>query len=99
MSIEDEMAAVKAATEKKLRSLRERERRRQQAVDLRLLILLRSEHSGLANELEATARAQLAAETAERSAKAKASKSPRLAEASGGDAHAPSGGQSMEYTT
>lgn len=74
MSIEDEIAAVKAAAEKKLRRLRERERKQQQAVDLRILALLRRQHADLADGLEGEARAQLDAETANRSAKAKASR-------------------------
>lgn len=97
MSIEDEIAAVKAAAEKKLRHLRERERKQQQAVDLRLLTLLRSEYADLADQLEASARAQLAAETAERSAKAKASRAPRPTEPSGGD-DARCDGQILEYS-
>ena len=77
MTIEDEIAAVRAAAEKKLRNLRERERKHQQAVDTRLLALLRNQYGDLADRLEATARLQLSDETAQRSAKARASKSRR----------------------
>lgn len=77
MSLEDEIAAVKAAADKKLRSLRERERKHQQAVDARLLALLRTDYGDLAESLEATARSQLSRETAQRSAKARASRSRR----------------------
>lgn len=98
MTIEDEIAAVKTAAEKKLRTLRERERRQQQAVDQRLIMLLRDEHAKLADQLEAMAREQLAAETASRSAKAKAAKR-RSAEAprNEGDVIARFSGPSMEY--
>lgn len=82
MTIEDEIAAVKAAAEKKLRRLRERERKHQQAIDARLLALLRSHHVDVAAQLEAEAREQLAAETAHRSANAKASRQPRSSEPS-----------------
>lgn len=74
MSIEDEISAIKAAAEKKLRRLRERERKNQQAVDTRILTLLRTQHTDLADQFEVEARTQLDAETAQRSAKAKASR-------------------------
>ena len=76
MSIEDEIAAVKAAAEKKLRLLRERERKQQRAVDARMLSLLRRQHADFAGKLEATAREQLGTETAQRSAIARASRLP-----------------------
>lgn len=100
MSIEDEIAAVRAAADKKLRSLRERERKQQQAVDARLLALLRSQYGDLAHSLEATARSQLSDETAQRSAKAKASRSrsPEAPLAASGNPHALPGGSNLERT-
>jgi hypothetical protein len=74
MAIEDEVAAVKAAAAKKLRLLRDRERKQQQAVDTRMLMLMRDEHPGPAAQLEVEARAQLAAESAQRSTRARASR-------------------------
>lgn len=98
MSIEDEIAAVKAAAEKKLRRLRERERKRQQDVDMRMLTLLRSQHVDLASRLEAAAREQLAAETAQRSSNARASRAPRLGETSGSDVATRFDRQPTEFT-
>lgn len=97
MSIEEEIAAVKAAAEKKLRTLRERDRRQQQAVDQRLITLLRSEHAALADQLEVVARTQLAEETARRSAKAKAAKLRADGPSDKGDVAGRYSGQSMEY--
>jgi hypothetical protein len=76
MTIEDEVAAVKAAAAKKLRLLRDRERKQQQVVDARMLTLLRQKHSGLAVQLEAEAREQVRVETAQRSTRARTSALP-----------------------
>jgi hypothetical protein len=99
MAIEDEVAAVKAAAEKKLRLLRERERKQQQAVDTRMLILLRDKHPGPAAQLEVEARAQLAAESAQRSMRARTSRAvpPQAGQSNGGGAVAPLDGRSPEY--
>lgn len=70
-TIEEEIAAVKTAAANKLRRLREREAKGQRAVDLRIVVLLRAKHSGAAAKLEVAARAQLDAEVAERSARAR----------------------------
>lgn len=71
MSVEDEIAAAKAATAARLRRLHERARRELQAVDARVLVLLRERHPDAAAKLGAQAREQLAAETAARSTRAK----------------------------
>lgn len=76
MSIEDEIAAVKATAQKKLRNLRERERKHQQEIDLRVIALLRSRYTDIARELETEALTQLVVEAAARSARAKASRGP-----------------------
>lgn len=97
MSIEDEIAAVKAAAEKKLRLLRERERKQQRAVDARMLSLLRRQHADFAGKLEATAREQLGTETAQRSAIARASRASRPGVSEGSsDTDARYGNQDVE---
>lgn len=88
MSIEDEVAAVKAAAAKKLRLLRDRERKRQQAVDTRMLMLMRDKHPGPAAQLEGEARAQLAAESAQRSTRARTSRAVPPPSDHSGDEHA-----------
>ncbi|QDW28595.1 hypothetical protein FFF93_001440 [Arthrobacter sp. KBS0702] len=98
MTIEDEIAAVKAAAEKKLRRLRDRERKQQQVVDARVLTLLRQKHAGLAAQLEAEARAQTAAESAQRSTRAKTSRAvPPAGRSDGGRDFTPLDGRGLEY--
>jgi hypothetical protein len=99
MSIEDEVAAVKAAAAKKLRLLRDRERKQQQAVDARMLMLMRGKHPGPAAQLEVEARAQLAAESAQRSTRARTSRAvPPPGQSNGGNAVTPHDGRSTEDT-
>jgi DnaJ-domain-containing protein 1 len=74
MSIQEEIAATKAAAAARLRSLNERARRAQQTVDARVLVLLRKQHPEAAAKLDAQAREQLAAETAARSTRARATR-------------------------
>lgn len=88
MSIEDEVAAVKAAAAKKLRLLRDRERKQQQVVDTRMLMLMRDKHPGPAAQLEVEARAQLAAESAQRSTRARTSRAVPPSGDHSGDEHA-----------
>lgn len=99
MTIEDEVAAVKAAAAKKLRLLRDRERKQQQIVDARMLTLLRQKHSGLAVQLEAEAREQVRVETAQRSTRARTARAvpPPPLETDGGGAVAPLSGRGLEY--
>ncbi|MFW0774367.1 hypothetical protein ACLRGI_14480 [Paenarthrobacter nitroguajacolicus] len=86
MSIEDEIAAVKAAAEKKLRRLRDRERKHQQAVNARVLNLLRRQHADLTERLAVEARAQIAAERTLRSMRARSSRPlPLEDQPAGGD--------------
>jgi len=98
MSIEDEVAAVKLAAAKKLRLLRDRERKQQQAVDTRMLMLMRDKHPGPAAQLEGEARAQLAAESAQRSTRAKTSRAvpPPACQGNGGNGVTPHDGRSTE---
>lgn len=97
MAIEDEVAAVKAAAAKKLRLLRDRERKQQQAVDARMLMLMRDKYPGPAAQLEVEARAQLAAESAQRSTRAKTSRAvPPAGQGNGGNAVTPHDGRSTE---
>jgi hypothetical protein len=98
MTIEDEVAAVKAAAAKKLRLLRDRERKQQQVVDARMLTLLRQKHFGLAVQLEAEAREQVRVETAQRSTRAKTSRAvpPPADQTDGGGAVAPLSGRGLE---
>lgn len=70
MSIEDEIAAVKAAAAKKLHRLRDQERKQQQALDQRVIVLLREQHPEVSGQLDATAREQLAIEKIGRSRRA-----------------------------
>jgi hypothetical protein len=99
MAIEDEVAAVKAAAAKKLRLLRDRERKQQQAVDARMLMLMRDKHPGPAAQLEVEARAQLAAESAQRSSRARTSRAvpPSAGLGNGGNVVTPHDGRSVEY--
>lgn len=98
-TIEDEIAAVKAAAEKKLRRLRDRERKQQLVVDAKLLMLLRQKHAGLAAQLEAEARAQAAEESAQRSTRARTSRAvpPLVGQSDGGGGFAPLDGRRLEY--
>lgn len=100
MSIEDEIAAVKAAAQKKLQRLRERERKEQQVLDQRVIELLRSQHSVLAGQLDAAAREALKTEAAMRSGRAKAARSPGAVPSvntgGGGDAQVQYGGPGGE---
>ena len=70
-TIEEEIAAVKEAAQKKLRSLRERERKRQLTLDLRVVALLQVRHLSAYETLRAEARVQLAAESVTRADRAR----------------------------
>lgn len=83
MSIQDEIATAKASAARRLRRLNERARREQQVVDARLLVLLREGHPEAAAKLEVEARNLLAAEKAQRSARAKAARRRRSGEQHG----------------
>lgn len=99
MTIEDEIAAVKAAAERKLRRLRERERKQQQVVDARVLTLLREKHAGLVSQVEAEARRQMQEETAQRSTRARTSRAvpPPAVQAVGGGGVPPLDERSPEH--
>ncbi|MHA6694620.1 hypothetical protein [Homoserinimonas sp. A520] len=70
-TIEEEIAAVKEAAQRKLRGLRERERKQQQALDLRVVVLLQEQHPSAYEKLRAEARAQLDAEAVRRADRAR----------------------------
>ena len=70
-TIEEEIAAVKEAAQNRLRRLRERERKQQQALDLRVVVLLREKHPSAYEKLLAEAQAQLEAEAARRADRAR----------------------------
>ncbi|CCM62039.1 hypothetical protein [Candidatus Microthrix parvicella] len=83
MSIQDEIATAKATAARRLRRLNEQARREQQAIDARVLVLLHERHPNAADKLEAEARDLLAAETAQRSVRAKAAHRRRSGEQHG----------------
>jgi len=72
-TIENEIAAVKVAAQKKLRRLRERERKDQLALDLRVVSLLKGKSPAAYEAFCIEARAGLQAEAALRSARARRS--------------------------
>jgi hypothetical protein len=75
-SIEEEIAAVKEAAQKKLRRLRERERKEQQVLDLRVVALMRERHWSAYEKIRMDAQAQLDAEAVTRAERAR--RGPRL---------------------
>jgi len=80
-TIEEEIAAVKVSAQKKLRRLRERERKEQLALDLRVVELLRKRDPGAYEELRVQARAQIGAQAAVRAERARrAPRSPVVGE-------------------
>lgn len=78
-TIEEEIAAVKDAAQKKLRRLRERERKEQQVLDLRLVALLRERNPSAYEKMRVEARAHLDAEAAIRSERARRVSRPAAA--------------------
>ncbi|TDW31406.1 hypothetical protein [Cryobacterium psychrophilum] len=70
-TIEEEIAAVKHAAQKKLSRLRERERKVQLALDLRVVALLREKNPNAYETVRVEARAQLNAEAARRAERAR----------------------------
>jgi hypothetical protein len=74
-SIEEEIAAVKAAAQKRLHRLRERERKEQQAIDQRVIMLIREQNPAAYEAFCAKARAQIQADSSRRSERARRSPS------------------------
>lgn len=69
-TIEEEIAAVQAATRAKLGKLRERERKERRALELRVVALLREHDEDRYEALSMEARAMLEEERAERRSRA-----------------------------
>lgn len=74
-TIEEEIAAVKAAAQKRLRRLRERERKLQQTIDQHVIMLIREQSPAAYDAFCAQARAQLLADAGRRSERARRSPS------------------------
>ena len=70
-TIEEEIAAVKRATQKKLHRLRERDRKEQQLINLRIITLLRDKNPGAYEALLVEARALRKTEATKRAERAR----------------------------